>query len=149
MLLLLNLLENTNIIRYRIVLFNRVNFETLEQVYDERFAKHYGFFRPYVKQVIYRYPWPRPGLLCILQGTVSKARNPSVESKWSSRARAGLIAASCTTALPVSNVRIVIMSIYWHLSWSVAEIPLQRDKRRQFCPSCHPPALPDIELNWV
>ena len=27
------------------------------------------------------------------------------------------------------------MSIYWHLGWSVAEIPLQRDKRRQFCPS--------------
>jgi hypothetical protein len=30
-------------------------FETLEQVYDERFAKQYGFFRPYVRQVIYRY----------------------------------------------------------------------------------------------
>jgi hypothetical protein len=31
------------------------NFESLEQVYDDRFAKKYGFFRPYVKQVIYRY----------------------------------------------------------------------------------------------
>jgi hypothetical protein len=31
-------------------------FETLEQVYDERFAKKYGFFRPYARQVIYRYP---------------------------------------------------------------------------------------------
>ena len=31
------------------------HFETLEQVYDERFAKRYGFFRPYVRQVIYRY----------------------------------------------------------------------------------------------
>ena len=31
------------------------HFETLEQVYDERFAKKYGFFRPYVRQVIYRY----------------------------------------------------------------------------------------------
>ena len=32
------------------------HFETLEeQVYDERFAKQYGFFRPYVRQVIYRY----------------------------------------------------------------------------------------------
>jgi hypothetical protein len=29
------------------------------------------------------------------------------------------------------------MSTYWHLGWSVAEIPLQRDKRRHFCPSCH------------
>jgi len=47
------------------------HFETLEQVYDERFEKQYGFFRPYVKQVIYRYPWPRPGLLCQLQGAVS------------------------------------------------------------------------------
>lgn len=31
------------------------HFETLEQVYDTRFAKQYGFFRAYVKQVIYRY----------------------------------------------------------------------------------------------
>ena len=31
------------------------HFETLEQIYDARFAKQYGFFRPYVKQVIYRY----------------------------------------------------------------------------------------------
>ena len=31
------------------------NFENLEQVYDDRFSKKYGFFRPYVKQVIYRY----------------------------------------------------------------------------------------------
>jgi len=31
------------------------NFEVLEQVYDERFATRYGFFRPYVKQVIYRF----------------------------------------------------------------------------------------------
>ena len=31
------------------------HFETLEQIYDDRFTKQYGFFRPYVKQVIYRY----------------------------------------------------------------------------------------------
>ncbi|HPJ66524.1 MAG TPA: transposase [Desulfobacteraceae bacterium] len=31
------------------------HFEKLEQVYDERFSRQYGFFRPYVKQVIYRY----------------------------------------------------------------------------------------------
>ena len=31
------------------------HFETLEQVYDERFSRQYGFFRPYVRQVIYRY----------------------------------------------------------------------------------------------
>lgn len=34
-------------------------FETLDRVYDERFAKQYGF-RPYVRQVIHRYAWPRP-----------------------------------------------------------------------------------------
>ncbi len=31
------------------------NFENLEQAYDDEFAKKYGFFRPYIKQVIYRY----------------------------------------------------------------------------------------------
>ena len=31
------------------------HFETLEQVHDEQFARQYGFFRPYVRRVIYRY----------------------------------------------------------------------------------------------
>ncbi len=31
------------------------NFEILEEVYDDRFSKQYGYFRPYVKDVIYRY----------------------------------------------------------------------------------------------
>ena len=31
------------------------HFERFEQVYDDRFAKQYGFFRSYVKRVIYRY----------------------------------------------------------------------------------------------
>ncbi|MBL7218168.1 MAG: transposase zinc-binding domain-containing protein [Desulfobacteraceae bacterium] len=31
------------------------HFETFEEVYDERLERRYGFFRPYVKQVIYRY----------------------------------------------------------------------------------------------
>jgi len=31
------------------------HFEIFEQVYDDRFAKQYGFFRSYVKMVIYRY----------------------------------------------------------------------------------------------
>ena len=30
-------------------------FETFEQVYQERFEQKFGFFRPYVRQVIYRY----------------------------------------------------------------------------------------------
>ena len=30
-------------------------FETFEQVYEERFERRYGFYRPYVMQVIYRY----------------------------------------------------------------------------------------------
>lgn len=35
--------------------FNRVNFETFEQVYEERFERQYGFYRPYVGQVMLRY----------------------------------------------------------------------------------------------
>jgi hypothetical protein len=31
------------------------HFETFEQVYDDRFTTKYGFFRAYVKHVIYRY----------------------------------------------------------------------------------------------
>ena len=31
------------------------HFEAFEQVYDERFERQYGCFRPYVRQVIYRY----------------------------------------------------------------------------------------------
>jgi len=31
------------------------HFEVFEQVYDDRFERQYGFFRPYVRQVIYRY----------------------------------------------------------------------------------------------
>ncbi|NIO04027.1 MAG: hypothetical protein GTN74_05270 [Proteobacteria bacterium] len=31
------------------------HFETFGQVYEERFEKLYGFFRPYVQHVIYRY----------------------------------------------------------------------------------------------
>ena len=45
------------------------HFETLEQVYDERFAEQYGFFRAYVKRVIYRKNWARlirPEILTLL-----------------------------------------------------------------------------------
>jgi len=31
------------------------HFEAFEQVYEEKFSRQYGFFRPYVKDVIYRY----------------------------------------------------------------------------------------------
>ena len=31
------------------------HFETFEQDYDDRFTTKYGFFRAYVKHVIYRY----------------------------------------------------------------------------------------------
>ena len=31
------------------------HFETLEQVYEDRFSRQYGFWRNYVRQVIYRY----------------------------------------------------------------------------------------------
>jgi len=31
------------------------HFETFEQVYEDRFERQYGFYRSYVRQVIYRY----------------------------------------------------------------------------------------------
>ncbi len=31
------------------------HFETFEQFYEERFERQYGFYRPYVGQVILRY----------------------------------------------------------------------------------------------
>ena len=31
------------------------HFELFEMVYEDRFERQYGFFRTYVKQVIYRY----------------------------------------------------------------------------------------------
>ena len=31
------------------------HFDVFERVYDERFERQYGFFRPYVSHVIYRY----------------------------------------------------------------------------------------------
>jgi len=34
--------------------FNRVNFETFEQVHHERFDRRCAFFQPYVRKVIYR-----------------------------------------------------------------------------------------------
>ncbi len=45
-----------------------------EQVYEERFERQYGFFRPYVRKVIYRYPWPRPA--CQMAG------RPGFDSLW-------------------------------------------------------------------
>jgi hypothetical protein len=30
-------------------------FETFVRIYDEYFSKQYGFWRPYIEQVIYRY----------------------------------------------------------------------------------------------
>ena len=30
-------------------------FETFVQIYDEQFSRQYGFWRPYIEQVIYRY----------------------------------------------------------------------------------------------
>ena len=44
-------------------------FETFVQIYDEHFSRQYGFWRPYVEQVIYRYldaacPVPDTGAIC-------------------------------------------------------------------------------------
>jgi len=34
------------------------HFEIFEQVYEECFERQYGFFRPHVRKVVYRYPGP-------------------------------------------------------------------------------------------
>ena len=44
-------------------------FETFIQNYDEHFSRQYGFWRPYIAQVIYRYldaacPVPDTGAIC-------------------------------------------------------------------------------------
>jgi len=44
-------------------------FETFVQGYDEQFSRQYGFWRPYIEQVIYRYldaacPVPDTGAIC-------------------------------------------------------------------------------------
>jgi hypothetical protein len=31
------------------------HFETFEQIYEQRFQKRYGFWRPYLREVIIRY----------------------------------------------------------------------------------------------
>ncbi len=40
-------------------------------------------------------------------------------------------------ALPASDVATVATRFCSLLCWSEAEIPIHRDKRRHFCPSCH------------
>ena len=45
--------------------------------------------------------------------------------------------ASSIMALPGSDVETAVTNICLQLGWSGAEITLQRDKRRHFCPSCH------------
>jgi hypothetical protein len=57
------------------------HFEEFERIYDDCFPKKYGFLWPYVKNVIYRYPWPRPGLVCQLQGPVYLGMNTNIEFK--------------------------------------------------------------------
>ncbi len=80
-------------------------FEAFEGVYEDRFERRYGFFRSYVKQVIYRY------LDCgVLKNGFARVRCGDCGHEY-------LLAFSC--------------------------------KRRHFCPSCHPPALPDFELNCI
>ncbi len=68
------------------------HFEQLEMLWDDRYANQYGFWRPYVKEVIYRYPWPRPGLICQLQETIFLAMNLRGEFKkmFVAPGRAGL-----------------------------------------------------------
>ena len=81
------------------------HFEQLEGLWDERYANRYGFWRPYVMEVIYRY------LDC------SDLHLGFARVKCEDCGHEFLLAFSC--------------------------------KRRHFCPSCHPPAVPDFELNCI
>ena len=47
------------------------HFEELEAVWDDRYVHRFGFWRPYVMEVIHRYPWPRPGLVVNCWGPFS------------------------------------------------------------------------------
>ena len=38
-----------------ITIVSRIIFETFKRVYEERFERAYGFYRPYLRSVIYRY----------------------------------------------------------------------------------------------
>ncbi len=81
------------------------HYEELEMAWDDRYERRYGFWRPYVKDVILRY------LDC---GDL----------------HCGFARVKC---LDCNHEYLLPFSC----------------KRRHFCPACHPPASPDIELNWI
>ncbi len=42
-------------VRFGLLSLRRSYFETFVQEYDDRFSRQYGFWRPYIEKVIYRY----------------------------------------------------------------------------------------------
>jgi hypothetical protein len=82
-------------------------FETFVRVYEEYFPRQYGFWRPYVEQVIYRYldcgdlshGFARVKLVLDLIGD---ARTAAMNICWPSRVKEG------------TSVRPVIRSAWWN-----------------------------------
>jgi hypothetical protein len=81
------------------------HFEHLEAFWDERYQRRFGFWRPYVMDVIQ---------CCMDCGDLNFG---FARVKCEDSGHEYLLAFSC--------------------------------KRRRFCPSCHPPALPDIGPKWI
>jgi hypothetical protein len=62
-------------------------FETFVQGYDEQFSRQYGFWRPYIAQVIYRYldaacPVPDTGAICSTVLPVCNAKTAAMNTCW-------------------------------------------------------------------
>ena len=58
-------------------------FETFVRIYDEHFSRQYGFWRPYVEQVIYRYldavcPVPDTGAISTKALPVGNAKTAAI-----------------------------------------------------------------------
>jgi hypothetical protein len=64
-------------------------FETFVQGYDEQFSRQYGFWRPYIEQVIYRYldcgdlhsSFVRPEIMSVLSGNLHSNSNIKIIDK--------------------------------------------------------------------
>ncbi len=105
------------------------HFETFEQVYEDRFERQYGFYRPYVKQVIYRY------LDCgILHNGFARVRCQDCGHEY-------LLAFSCKRRhfCPSCHQKRVVEFGEWLCQEVVKAVPSPR--RRLYPPACKPYGL--------
>ena len=86
---------------------------------DERYQRRFGFWRPYVTDVIRR---------CL----ASSSESPTEPTP---RRDCGDL------HFGFARVKCEDCGHEYLLAFSC--------KRRHFCPSCHPPALPNFEMNWI